>query len=96
MMRVIPKRTNVRLELFKGIEVMDVLVGAVGALIVISFAVSNLPAKFFFAIAMLAITVALVIPLGDEKGYMVVFASVLNEGSVYPGKRSDVLYGKAV
>ena len=72
MMRVIPKRTNVRLELFKGIEVMDVLVGAVGALIVISFAVSNLPAKFFFAIAMLAITVALVIPLGDEKGYMVV------------------------
>ena len=72
MMRVIPKRTNVRLELFKGIEVMDVIVGSVGALIVISFAVSNLPAKFVFAIAMLAITVLLVIPLGDEKGYMVV------------------------
>ncbi len=72
MMRVIPKRTNVRLELFKGIEVMDVIVGSVGALIVISFAVSNLPARFVFAIAMLAITVMLVIPLGDEKGYMVV------------------------
>ena len=26
-MRVIPKRTKVRLELFKGIEVVDVLVG---------------------------------------------------------------------
>ncbi len=72
MMRVIPKRTNVRLELFKGIEVLDVIVGAVGALIVISFAVSNLPGKVIYAIAMLAITVLMVIPLGDEKGYMVV------------------------
>ncbi|MBO5551141.1 MAG: DUF87 domain-containing protein, partial [Lachnospiraceae bacterium] len=72
MMRVIPKRTNVRLELFRGVEVMDVIVGAVGGLIVISFAVSNLPARFFFAMTMLVITVLLVIPLGDEKGYMLV------------------------
>ena len=72
MMRVIPKRTNVRMELFRGVEVIDVIVGAVGALIAISFAVSNLPAKFIFAVIMVVLTIALVIPLGDEKGYMVV------------------------
>lgn len=72
MMRVIPKKTNVRMELFRGVEVIDVIVGAVGALIVISFAVSNLPAKFIFALIVLAITIALVIPLGDEKGYMII------------------------
>ena len=72
MMRVIPKRTNVRMELFRGVEVVDVIVGAVGALIAISFAVSNLPAKLIFAGIMLVITVTLVIPLGDEKGYMIV------------------------
>ena len=76
MMRVIPRRTNVRLELFRGIEVVDVLVGAVGALIVISFAVSNLPGKFIWAMVMLAITVCLVIPLGDEKGYMIVICGL--------------------
>ena len=72
MMRVIPRRTNVRLELFRGIEVLDVLVGTIGALIVISFAVSNLPAKGVWAMIMFVVTAALVVPMGDEKGYMVV------------------------
>ena len=76
MMRVIPRRTNVRLELFRGIEVVDVLVGAAGALVVISFAVSNLPGKFIWAMVMLALTVSLVIPLGDEKGYMIVICGL--------------------
>lgn len=71
-MRVIPKRTNVRMELFRGVEVVDVIVGAVGALIAISFAVSNLPGKFIFAGVMAVITASLVIPIGDEKGYMIV------------------------
>ena len=42
-MRIIPKKTKVAMEFFKGIEVPDVLVGVVGVSIVISVIFSNLP-----------------------------------------------------
>ena len=71
-MRVIPKRTNVRMELFRGVEVVDVIVGALGILITLSFVVSNLPGKLIFAGLVLAITVMLVLPFGDDKGYLLV------------------------
>ncbi len=71
-MRVIPKRTKVRMELFRGVEVMDVIVGASGILITLSFIVSNLPARFIFAGIMMLLTVCLVFPLGDDKGYLLV------------------------
>ena len=70
-MRVIPKRTNVRMELFRGIEVIDVIVGAVGAMLVISLAVSNLPGRFIMAAVATILTVALVFPVEDDKGYLV-------------------------
>ncbi|XME01770.1 VirB4 family type IV secretion system protein [Lachnospiraceae bacterium C1.1] len=76
MMRVIPKRTNVRMELFRGIEAIDVLIGSVGTLIVISFAMSNLPMKAVWAVAMLTLTVLLIFPVGDEKGYMIVLCGL--------------------
>ena len=69
-MRVIPKRTNVRMELFRGIEVIDVIVGAIGAMFVISLAVSNLPGRYVMSIVALVLTVALVFPVEDDKGYL--------------------------
>ena len=69
-MRVIPKRTKVRLELFKGIEVVDVLVGAAGVGLSISLLFSNLPGKYVLTILVLILAVAMVVPIDDDKGYL--------------------------
>lgn len=96
-MRVIPKRTNIRMELFRGIEVMDVIVGAIGSMLVISLAVSNLPGKFIFAAIMLIITVMLVFPLDDDKGYLIALYALrfLSRPKTFK-KRKDADSGKSV
>lgn len=72
-MRIIPKRTKVRMELFKGIELLDVLVASVGMGISAALLVSNLPAKGILMIVVVMITAALVFPLDDDKGYMFLY-----------------------
>ena len=67
-MRIIPKRTKVRMELFKGIELVDVLVAGAGMGLSASFLVSNLPAHLALSIVTLIITVGLVVPIEDGKG----------------------------
>ncbi|MBR3736028.1 MAG: hypothetical protein IKN07_09100, partial [Lachnospiraceae bacterium] len=69
-MRVSPKRTKVRLELFKGIEVVDVLVGAAGVGLAISLMFSNLPGKYIMMVIVLLLTVSMVVPIDDDKGYL--------------------------
>ena len=69
-MRVIPKRTKVRLELFKGIEVVDVLVGAAGVGLAISLMFSNLPGKYIVMVIVLLLTVSMVVPIDDDKGFL--------------------------
>ena len=71
-MRVIPKRTKVRLELFKGVEVVDVLVGAAGVGLAISLMFSNLPGKYIMLILVLLLTVSMIVPIDDDKGYLFV------------------------
>ncbi|MCR5626186.1 MAG: DUF87 domain-containing protein [Lachnospiraceae bacterium] len=71
-MRVIPKRTNVRMELFRGVEVMDVIIAATGGILVISLAISNLPLHIPLAIIALVITIALVFPIDEDRGYLLV------------------------
>lgn len=72
-MRVIPKKTKVSMELFKGIGVLDVLVGALGLGTSVSLMVSNLPANGILGMVALMLTIALVFPIDDEKGYMSLF-----------------------
>ena len=69
-MRVIPKKTNVRLELFPGLEVVDVLVGAVGASLTVMLLLANIPGHLIMALIIAVLTAALVIPLDDDKGYL--------------------------
>ena len=69
-MRVIPKKTNVRLELFRGLEVVDVFVGGIGLGITILLLLANIPGHIYMAILIAIITVALVIPVDDDKGYL--------------------------
>ena len=72
-MRIIPKRTKVRMELFKGIELVDVLVAGAGMGLSASFLVSNLPAHLALSIVTLIITVGLVVPIEDDKGYILIY-----------------------
>ena len=72
-MRIIPKRTKVRMELFKGIELVDVLVAGAGMGLSASLLVSNLPAHLALSIVTLMITVALVVPIEDDKGYILIY-----------------------
>lgn len=75
-MRIIPKKTKVRMELFKGVEVMDVLVGSIGLSICASLIVSNFPGKWIIALAVAFITVGLVFPIDDDKGYILLFNTI--------------------
>ena len=72
-MRIIPKRTKVAMEFFKGVEVPDVLVGIVGVTIVLSVIFSNLPYRLYIAFAILILVGASVIPVDGDKGYMMIY-----------------------
>lgn len=69
-MRIIPKKTKVGMELFKGIGVIDVLVGSVGVGLSASFLTANLPGHLFISMGVLIVTIGLVVPIEDDKGYM--------------------------
>ncbi len=71
-MRVIPKKTNVRLELFPGLEVVDVLVGAVGASLTVMLLLANIPGHFIMALVVAVLTAALIVPIDDDKGYLMI------------------------
>ncbi len=72
-MRIIPKRTRVRMELFKGVELVDVLVGGVGLGVSSSLLASNLPGHLYLAVLVLVVTVGLVVAVDDDKGYQIVY-----------------------
>lgn len=72
-MRVIPKKTKVGMELFKGIGVLDVFVGAVGLGLSASLLTANLPGHLVLSAVMLILTIGLVFPVEDDKGYMTMY-----------------------
>ena len=69
-MRVIPKKTNVRLELFPGLEVIDVVVGGIGAALTVMLLMANIPGHYVAALIVAAVTAALIVPIDDDKGYL--------------------------
>lgn len=72
-MRVIPKKTKVAMEFFKGVEIPDVLVSAVGITIAMSIVFSNLPYRMVIAGGIAVLFAASVVPIENEKGYMMVY-----------------------
>ena len=54
-MRVIPKKTNVRLELFPGLEVIDVVVGGIGAALTVMLLMANIPGHYVAALIVAAV-----------------------------------------
>lgn len=69
-MRIIPKKTKVEVELFKGFSIVDIFVGLFGAFVCIALITSNLPYRWWIAIGVLTLFVFLLMPLDDEKVYM--------------------------
>ena len=57
-MRIIPKKTKVAMEFFKGVELMDVAVGLIGAVIATAVFMSNLPFKLWIIIGVVIIFAA--------------------------------------
>lgn len=72
-MRIIPKKTKVAMEFFKGVEIPDVFVGIIGITIVISVVFSNLPFRLFIGAAVAIVFGASVVPVEGEKAYMMVY-----------------------
>ncbi len=58
------------MEFFRGIGVADVIVLAVGGALSAAFLLSDLPFHFVIFAVVLLLTIAIVIPIDDEKGYM--------------------------
>ncbi len=72
-MRIIPKKTKVAMEFFKGVEVPDVIVGIIGISIVISVVFSNLPFRFWIGTVLAVLFGASVVPVEGEKAYMMLY-----------------------
>ena len=71
-MRLIPGKTKVKVELFKGVTIGDIIVVAIGAALVVLFAISSLPWKLGICIALAFLTFFLVLRLDDEANYLFV------------------------
>ncbi len=68
-MRIIPRQTKVTIEFFKNVDLFDVIVGMAGAALAVSAFASNIPGNFYVAGIVAALTVVLIIPIDDIKGY---------------------------
>ena len=75
-MRIIPKKTKVMTELFKGVSIVDVAIGLFGALIAVALITSNIPYSGWLALLDVVIFVVLIMPLDDEKVYMLLFHGI--------------------
>ena len=69
-MRLIPGRTKVKVELFKGVSIADMVIGAVFALLIVFVLTSSLPGKLYIAIGLLILAVALLARMDAEPNYL--------------------------
>ena len=88
-MRLIPGKTKVQIELFRGVTLWDILVGAIALILIILIIISSLPHKIWFCIGIFFLTALLVIRLDEKPNYLMVlhmfrhFSSVRRYSKVY-------------
>lgn len=75
-MRIIPKKTRVTLEFFKGIEIPDLIVGLIGGLLILAVLMSQFPGKLWSCTIIFVLTVALIAPIDDQKAYVTLLRAV--------------------
>ena len=69
-MRLIPGKTKVKIELFKGVTIGDVIVGVITLALVALVALSSFPGRLYIALVVLAIGAGLIFRLDEEPTYM--------------------------
>lgn len=70
MVRLIPGKTKVQIELFKGIRLADALVGLIAFLMIVFVVVSSLPFKFYIVLGLLCIACLLLVRLDTVPTYI--------------------------
>ena len=69
-MRIIPRNTKVATEFFTGVSLADIVVGAVGVLLIFFVIISNLPYKIGICGGIAIIFVLLLVRIDTESNYM--------------------------
>ncbi len=69
-MRLIPGKTKVQVEFFKGVTLGDMIVGGIAAVMILLVFASTIPGKWAIAITLLIIAVALLVRLDSEPNYV--------------------------
>lgn len=69
-MWLIPGKTKVQTEIFKGVSIVDILIGAVAIIVFVFLVLSNLPYKFPIAIGLAFVVVLLLVRIDDEPNYV--------------------------
>ena len=69
MTRLIPGKTKVEVELFRGVTLGDVFVGGVGIALIILVVLSNLPHKFGISIGVAAVAGLLLFRIDEQPNY---------------------------
>jgi len=75
-MRIIPKNTRVAIEFFKGIDLIDVLIGMLGFSITVFIFMSNLGGRSVLMVTVLLVFVFLLMRVDSDKMYMMIFHSL--------------------
>ncbi|MBQ1405900.1 MAG: hypothetical protein IIZ00_06795, partial [Oscillospiraceae bacterium] len=70
MQRLIPGKTKVHIELFRGVTLRDVLIGVIALTMLVFVLLSNLPGKLWFCIGIVFLTVLLLIRLDEQPNYI--------------------------
>ena len=60
-MWLIPGKTKVQTEIFKGVSLADILIGVIAGAVLIFLLLSNLPYKFVISVVLLFMTALLLI-----------------------------------
>ena len=70
MQRLIPNKTKVRVELFRGVTVGDLIVCGIGLALLVFVITSNLPWKWGISVAIVGITALLLVRLDEQPNYI--------------------------
>lgn len=69
-MRIIPKRTKVSTEFFRGVSLADILVGFFGLLILFFVFISSLPGRLWIDLGVFFVFALLLARIDEEPNYM--------------------------
>ena len=70
MARLIPGKTKVQIELFKGVRLTDILVGLIAFLMIVFVVISSLPFKFYIVLGVLFVAGLLLIRMDTVPNYI--------------------------